>query len=377
LEDLRHLPFTTKEDMRNYYPLGLMAVDRSEVARYHGSSGTTGKSTFVAYTRKDLETWSTLCARFLYAGGVRSGYTAQIAFGYGLFTGGFGLHYGMEKLGAAVIPVGSGNTARQIILMKDMAPEVLICTPSYALNIAEHLQSSGVDLQALNLKVGHFGGEMWTDEMRLQIEQALGIEAYNNYGLSEVMGPGLSGECSEHQGMHVQEDHFIVECIDPVTLEPVAPGEQGELVFTSLTKEAMPIIRYRTRDIASLDFSPCACGRRTVRMSRVLGRSDDMFIVRGVNVFPSQIEEALLKVEGVTPHYLIEINRPGTMDEVTVKVEVSERLFSDKMREMQELRSQLDRAIFSVANIRAKVELVEPKTLQRSEGKAVRVVDHR
>lgn len=377
LDELRDIPLTTKEDMREYYPLGLLAVDRREVVRYHSSSGTTGRATFVAYTRKDIETWTTLCARFLYAGGARPEHSALIGFGYGLFTGGFGLHYGLEKVGVGVIPAGSGNTARQAILLRDMAPEVLICTPSYALNIAEYIRHSGMDPAALNLRFGHFGGEMWTHEMRMQIEQALGLEAFNNYGLSEVMGPGMSGECCEHNGMHVQEDHFIVECIDPETLQPVPDGQQGELVFTSLTKEAMPIIRYRTRDIASLDRSPCPCGRTTVRMSRIRGRTDDMFIVRGVNVFPSQIEEALLNVEGVTPHYEIEITRPGIMDEVTVKVEISERLFSDKMSDMQGLRGQIDRAIFRMANIHARIQLVEPKTLKRSEGKAVRVFDHR
>ena len=377
LDDLRSLPFTTKDDMRNYYPLGLLAVDRRQVARYHSSSGTTGKATFVAYTPNDLKMWATLCARFLYAGGARPEHSALIGFGYGLFTGGFGLHYGLERLGVGVIPAGSGNTARQAILLRDMAPEILICTPSYALNIAEYIRHVGMDPTALNLRFGHFGGEMWTQEMRHQIEQALGLEAFNNYGLSEVMGPGLSGECCEHAGMHVQEDHFIIECVDPETLQPVPDGQQGELVFTSLTKEAMPIIRYRTRDIASLNRTPCPCGRTTVRMSRVLGRSDDMFIIRGVNVFPSQIEEALLSVEGVSPHYQIEISRPGIMDEVTVKVEISERLFSDKMSEMQELRGQIDRAIFAMANIHARIQLVEPKSLQRSEGKAVRVFDQR
>jgi phenylacetate-CoA ligase len=377
LEELRQLPFTTKEDMRSYYPLGLLAVDRSQVARYHSSSGTTGRATFVAYTQNDLKMWATLCARFLYASGVRAQHSALIGFGYGLFTGGFGLHYGLEHLGVGVIPASSGNTARQAILLRDLAPEILVCTPSYALNIAEYLRHAEIDPSELNLKFGHFGGEMWTQEMRTQIEQALGLEAFNNYGLSEVMGPGLSGECCEHDGMHVQEDHFIVECVDPKTLEPVPDGEQGELVFTSLTKEAMPIIRYRTRDIASLTRKPCSCGRTTVRMSRVLGRSDDMLIVRGVNVFPSQIEEALLSVEGVSPHYQIEISRPDIMDEVTVKVEISERLFSDKMSEMQELRGQIDRAIFAMANIHARIKLVAPQSLKRSEGKAVRVIDLR
>lgn len=377
LDDLRRIPFTTKEDLRQHYPLGFLAVPREQVARFHGSSGTTGKPTFVAYTREDLDMWANLCARFLYAGGLRPHHTVHIAFGYGLFTGGFGLHYGVEKVGAAILPVASGNTPRQVMLLADMEADALVCTPSYALNIAEVARAQGVDPRALNLKYAHFGGEMWTEDMRRQIESDLDVYAFNNYGLSEVIGPGVSGECRERDGMHIQEDHFIVECVDPATLEPVAEGEYGELVFTSLTKQAMPILRYRTRDIAALNSLPCRCGRTTVRMSRVAGRTDDMLIIRGVNVFPSQIEEALLQVEGTAPHYVIEVERPGTLDQITVKVEVRPETFSDKMSQMQALRDRIDRKIQAITGIRATVELVAPQTLERSMGKATRVIDNR
>ena len=376
-EDIRKLPMTTKADLRDHYPLGFMATPREKIARIHGSSGTTGRPTFVAYTKKDLETWSNLCARFLVAGGLREEHLCHIAFGYGLFTGGFGLHYGIERVGAAICPASGGNTPRHIMLIRDLQPEVLICTPSYALHIAEAARQEGYDPRKLSLRVGHFGGEPWTEEMRVKIEAEFDMLAFNNYGLSEVIGPGVSGDCMERTGMHIQEDHFLVECIDPNTLEPVPDGERGELVFTALTKEAFPLIRYRTRDIAVLDHAPCACGRTTCRMSRVIGRSDDMLIIRGVNVFPSQIEEALLRVEGTAPHYLIEVARPGTMDEVIVKVEISPQTFSDKMRQMQELKRRIDHEIHSITGIRMTIDLVEPQTLERSAGKAVRVLDHR
>jgi phenylacetate-CoA ligase len=377
LDDLRRFPFTVKDDLRRNYPLGLLAVPRAEVARIHGSSGTTGRPTFVAYTRKDLGTWADLCARFLVAGGLRPEHTVHIAFGYGLFTGGFGLHYGVERVGAAVVPAAGGNTPRQIMLLRDLDPDVLVCTPSYALHIAEAARAEGIGPKDLALRYAHFGGEPWTEEMRRAIEELLGIQAFNNYGLSEVIGPGVSGECAAREGMHVQEDHFIVECLDPETLEPVPEGEVGELVFTSLTKEAMPVVRYRTRDLASLDRSPCSCGRTGIRMGRIVGRSDDMMIIRGVNVFPSQIEEALLRVEGTAPHYLIELSRPGALDEAVVRVEVRPGDFSDEMRQMVELRDRIDREIHAVTGIRMTVELVAPNTIGRSEGKARRVVDHR
>lgn len=377
LDDLKRLPFTTKADMRNNYPLGLCAVPRSDLARIHGSSGTTGMPTFVGYTREDLKIWARLCARFLYAGGLRAGHTVQVSFGYGLFTGGFGLHYGIEEVGAAIIPAASGNTTRQINLIRDLQPDALICTPSYALNMAEVARSLEVDPRTLSLRFAHFGGEMWTEDMRRQIEAELDLFAFNNYGLSEVIGPGVSGECAARVGMHIQEDHFLVECIDPETLEPVEDYAYGELVFTALTRQAMPMIRYRTRDIASIDSCPCECGRTTRRMSRVVGRSDDMLIIRGVNVFPSQIEEALFQVEGTLPHYLIEVARPATLDQVTVKVEVRPEFFSDRMREMQALRERIDRKIQAITGIHAQVDLVAPQTIERSMGKAVRVIDHR
>jgi len=377
LEDIRRLPFTTKEDLRQNYPLGLLAVPKSEIVRIHGSSGTTGKPTLVAYTKNDIETWANLCARFLVAGGLRKEHFVQISFGYGLFTGGFGLHYGVEKVGACIIPAASGNTARQILLIQDLKPDVLICTPSYALNIADFAMNSGIDPKELSLKYGHFGGEMWTEDMRNQIQEKLGIMAFNNYGLSEVIGPGVSGECYMQDGMHIQEDHFIVECLNPDTLEPVSEGELGELVFTSLSKEALPVIRYRTRDLAMLDYKPCPCGRTTVKMSRVKGRSDDMLIIRGVNIFPSQIEEAILQVKGISPHYLIEVSRPSALDEMTVKVEVEPWALSDKAREMQELKDKVTKKIFDITGIHVNVELLPPNSIERSTGKACRVVDHR
>ena len=377
LDDLRRLPFTTKDDLRRYYPLGFLAVPPEKIVRIHGSSGTTGRPTFVAYTARDREMWANLCARFLVAGGLRPEHLVQITFGYGLFTGGFGLHYGIEKVGAAIVPAAAGNTPRHIMLIQDLKPQVIVGTPSYSLQIAEVARAQGIDPRSLGLKFAHFGGEPWTEDMRIEIEREFGLLAFNNYGLSEVIGPGVSGECVARRGMHIQEDHFLVECVDPDTLEPVPEGENGELVFTSLTKEAFPIIRYRTRDIASLDTSPCPCGRTTVRMSRVVGRTDDMLIIRGVNVFPSQIEEALLRVEGTAPHYLIEVDRPGAMDMITVKVEMRAQDFSDEMRVMEALRERIDREIQSITGIRVNVELVMPQTLKRSIGKANRVIDHR
>ncbi|MBI1390863.1 MAG: AMP-binding protein [bacterium] len=377
LDDLKRLPFTTKQDLRDHYPLGFLAVTRDKIARVHGSSGTTGKPTFVAYTHDDLALWSNLCARFLYAGGLRSNHLVHIAFGYGLFTGGFGLHYGVERVGAAIVPAASGNTERQIMLLKDLGADALVCTPSYALYIAEVAASEGIDPRDLPLRYAHFGGEPWTEDMRRQIEEDMNILAFNNYGLSEIIGPGVSGECAARRGMHFQEDHFIVECLNPDTLESAGEGEAGELVITAMTKQAMPIIRYRTRDIASIDRSPCPCGRTSARMSRVLGRTDDMLIVRGVNLYPSQIEEALLRVEGAAPHYQIEVDRKGNLDEITVRVEMRARDFSDKMREMAHLRDRIDREVQHITGLRMHIELVAPQTLERFVGKAKRVIDHR
>jgi phenylacetate-CoA ligase len=377
LDDLWQLPFTTKDDLRRHYPLGLLAVSRERIARIHGSSGTTGKPTFVAYTKADLAMWSGLCARFLTAGGLKPEHLVHVAFGYGLFTGGFGLHAGIERVGAGIVPAAGGNTPRQVLLIEDLRADVLVCTPSYALHIAEVARELGKDPRELPLQYGHFGGEPWTEEMRLEIERQLGIQAFNNYGLSEVIGPGVSGECRERNGMHVAEDHFVVECLDPLTLQPVEDGQVGELVITALTKEALPLLRYRTRDLASLDRSPCPCGRTGARMSRIVGRSDDMLIIRGVNVFPSQVEEALLRVEGVAPHYLIEISRPGTLDDVIVKVEMRPEFFSDEMRQMIALRDRIDHEIHAITGVRMAVELVAPGAVERSAGKARRVLDHR
>ncbi|MDR1612564.1 MAG: phenylacetate--CoA ligase [Planctomycetota bacterium] len=377
LDDVKRLPLTTKLDLRGGYPLDFMAIRRDEIARIHGSSGTTGKMTFVPYSRRDMESWRNLCARFLSAGGLRPGHLVQICFGYGLFTGGFGLHYGVEHLGAAVIPAGAGNSERQLAILRDIKPDAVVCTPGYALNLAEILQAEGVDPSELNVKFGFFGSEPWTDEMRARIEDELGIFATDNYGLSEVIGPGVSGECPWRDGMHVSEDHFLVECIDPETLEPVAPGEKGELVITTLAKEGMPVIRYRTRDISSLDPEPCPCGRTGVRMSRVTGRSDDMMIIRGVNVYPTQIEEALLRIREAAPHYEVELTRPGALDVATVRVEMLPGMFSASMKEMVELRERIMSAISSVTGIRMEVELVAPQSLQRFLGKAKRVTDLR
>ncbi len=377
VDDIANLPFTTKQDLRDGYPYGFMAIPKNEIARIHGSSGTTGKMTFVPYSRNDLRNWTRVVSRFLVAGGLRPGHLVQISFGYGLFTGGFGLHYGVENVGAAVIPAASGNTERQLAILRDIRPDALVCTPSYALTLCEALRAHGISPEDLNLKLGFFGGEPWTDEMRNRIEAELGIFATDNYGLSEVIGPGASGECVERRGMHFSEDHFLVECLDPETLRPVPEGEKGELVITTLTKEGMPVIRYRTRDIASLSHAPCPCGRTGVRMSRTTGRSDDMLVIRGVNVYPTQIEEALLRVREAAPHYMIVVDRPGTLDVVTVKVEVQPGMFSASMKEMVALRERIVSAIASVTGIRMEIELVAPQTLERFQGKARRVTDRR
>ena len=377
IDDLRHLPLTSKNDLREGYPYGFMAIPKNEIARIHGSSGTTGKMTFVPYSRNDLRNWTRLVARFLVAGGLQAGDLVQISFGYGLFTGGFGLHYGVEEVGAAVIPAASGNTDRQIAILRDLKPVCLVCTPSYAITIGEALRAHGIGPGDLELKLGFFGGEPWTDEMRRRIEEDTGLFATDNYGLSEVIGPGAAGECIERNGQHFSEDHFLVECLNPITLNPVKPGVKGELVITTLTKEGMPVIRYRTRDISSLDYAPCPCGRTGVRMSRVTGRSDDMLVIRGVNVYPTQIEEALLRIREAAAHYLIEVTRPGALDVATVKVEVIPEMFSDSMREMASLKDKIAAAINSVTGIRMEIELVAPRTLERFQGKAKRVTDLR
>jgi phenylacetate-CoA ligase len=378
LDDLRHLPFTTKEDLRASYPLGFLAVPRSEVARFQGTSGTTGKPTWVAYTQADVANWSNLCARFLVSGGLRPEHTVQISFGFGLFTGGFGLHYGIERVGAAIIPLSSGNSERQLMCMQDLQPEVLICTPSYALKLMDVILSGNVPRNSLALQHAHFGGEPWTEEMRSRIEAGLGIRCWNNYGLAEVQGPGVSGECAYRNGMHIQEDQFLFETVDPKTLEPLPDGEKGELVITPLCREAFPVLRYRTRDIGIIyNDGSCPCGRTTRRMSRILGRTDDMLIIRGVNVFPSQIETALMRVEAAAPHYMIEVSRPDALDEVTVHIEMQPGMFSDSMREMQSIRDTINAAVYSITGLHMHINLVGPNTLERFEGKARRVKDTR
>ena len=378
LEDIKYLPFTTKDDFRENYPYGLFATPMEEIVRVHSSSGTTGKPTVVGYTKRDLETWATLTARILSAGGVRKNDIVQIAFGYGLFTGGFGLHYGAEKLGATVIPVSSGQTKRQIMIMKDYGTTALVCTPSYALHIAEVLEEMGISPDELKLRVGLFGAEPWTESMRQEIEKRLGITATDNYGLSEVMGPGVSGECIEAKsGLHIFEDHFYAEVINPETGEPLPEGEWGELVITTLTKEALPLIRYRTRDITKLYREKCPCGRTFVKMAKPSGRTDDMLIVRGVNIFPSQVEEALLEIEGISPHYQIVVDRKGYLDEMEVWVEASEKIFFDSMRKQKELLDTITEHLQQALGVKVKVKLVEPKTLERTAGKAKRVIDRR
>jgi len=377
LNDLSQLPFTTKEDLRLNYPYGMFAVPMREVVRIHSSSGTTGKPTVVGYTRHDLNTWAELVARFMTAAGVTQDDIVHIAFGYGLFTGAFGLHYGAERIGASVIPMSSGNTDKQIMIMQDYRSSAMVCTPSYALTIADRLEKLGVDPATLTLKFGLFGAEPWSEEMRREIERRLGILATDNYGLSEVMGPGIAGECLHRCGMHIFEDHFIAEIIDPETGEVLPEGSVGELVLTSITKEAFPMIRYRTRDITRLDYSPCECGRTHVRMQKTMGRSDDMLIIKGVNVFPTQIEEVLFQVEGCEPHYQLVIEREGTMDTLEVQVEVNEKIFFDEMKKQRAFVDSLEKRLFSALGVGAKVKLVEPASMPRHEGKAKRVIDNR
>lgn len=377
LADLSKLPFTTKEDLRQNYPYGMFAVPLREVVRIHSSSGTTGKPTVVGYTKNDLKTWSNLVARIMTAAGVTPDDVVQIAFGYGMFTGAFGLHYGTETIGAAVIPMSGGNTEKQIMIMQDYKSSVLVCTPSYAVTIADKIEKMGIDPKSLSLKVGLFGAEPWSEAMRSEIETRLAIRATDNYGLSEIIGPGVAGECSYKCGMHLAEDCFIAEIIDPETCQTLPPGSVGELVLTSLTKEAFPMIRYRTRDITSLDYEPCQCGRTLVRMKKTMGRSDDMLIIKGVNVFPSQIEEVLVAVEGCQPHYQLIVDRKGAMDELEIDIEVTENIFFDEMRKQRAFLDNLEKKIHSMLGVGATVKLVEPNSIPRHEGKAVRVIDKR
>jgi phenylacetate-CoA ligase len=377
LADLRRLPFTTKQDLRDNYPYGLFAVPLRDVVRIHSSSGTTGLATVVGYSKNDIKNWADLVARILTGAGVTADDVIQIAFGYGLFTGGFGLHYGAERLGASVIPISSGNTKRQIQIMQDFKTTALVCTPSYALIIADTLMEMGINPHGLSLRVGLFGAEPWSEAMRREINEKLGIIATDNYGLSEVMGPGVAGECQECNGLHINEDHFLLEVIDPETLDPVAPGEIGELVITTLTKEAFPMIRYRTRDLTRLMPEPCPCGRTLMRMQRILGRSDDMLIIKGVNVFPLQIEKVLFEIEGTEPHYQIIVDRENHSDKVTVLVEVVESIFFDEMKKQREMVDHIKARLASELGISVDIRLVEEKTLERSEGKSKRVIDNR
>lgn len=377
IDDITKLPFTTKQDLRDNYPYGLFAVPMSEIVRLHASSGTTGNPTVVGYTRRDLAIWSEMIARCLCAFGADRNDIFQVAYGYGLFTGGLGLHYGVEHLGGTVIPASSGNTAKQVRLMRDFGTTAFASTPSYALYLADAMKESGISRDEFKLRVGIFGAEPWTENMRKEIEAKLGINAYNIYGLSEIMGPGVSHECECKCGSHIIDDHFYAEIIDPETLEPLPYGQVGELVLTTLTKEGLPMIRYRTKDLCSLDPEPCECGRTSIRMSRIMGRSDDMLIIRGVNVFPSQIESVILEMPEFEPHYLIYVDRVNNLDMIEVHVEVRDGFYSDEIKVMVELKKKLAARLHSVLGLHADIKLVEPYTMERSEGKAKRVFDRR
>ena len=377
LEDLRAFPFTTKDHLRENYPFGLLAVPLEDVVRLHASSGTTGRPTVVGYTARDIDTWAEMMARIITQAGVGPRDVAQVAFGYGLFTGAFGLHYGLERVGATVIPASSGNTERQLVMMRDFGVTALVGTPSYALHMAETARSMGITAESLRLRVGLFGAEPWTEGMRQEIQRAWGIIATDNYGLSEVIGPGVAGECPECQGLHISEDHFYPEVIDPETGEPLGPGERGELVFTSLTKEGLPVVRYRTRDISALHPEPCPCGRTTTRMERVSGRTDDMLIVRGVNIFPSQVESVLMEIEGISPHYQLVVERRGYLNDLEVQVELTEQAFTGSFRDLEMLEQRVEARLRSVLSISPRVKLLEPRSIDRSVGKAKRIVENR
>ena len=377
LGDLRKLPFTSKDDLRMSYPYGMFAVPLREVVRVQASSGTTGMPTAVGYTRNDIKNWSNLAARILVAGGVTQNDIVQIAFDYGLFTGALGLHYGAERVGASVIPISGVNTRRQVKIMQDFKTTALMCTPSYALSIADTIMEMGINVNSLSLKYGLFGAEPWSESMRHELQEKLKIVATDNYGLSEVMSPGVAGECSERNGLHINEDHFLVEVVDPETLEPLPEGKTGELVITTLTKEAFPVIRFRTRDLTSLITEPCSCGRTFVRMNKVMGRTDDMIKIRGITVFPSQIESVLFEIEGTEPHYQIILERKAAVDEMTVLVEVSESIFFDQVRKQKDFIERIKARLASEIGISVEVKPVEKQTLERSGGKAKRVVDKR
>ncbi len=378
LDDLRHLPFTEKTDLRDQFPFGLFAVPKKDIVRIQGSSGTTGKPIVAGYTQHDVDVWAEMAARALTAAGCTAEDIVQVSYGYGLFTGGLGLHQGASLIGAMTVPMSSGNTQRQIMMLKELGATMLCCTPSYAIYIGETAREMGLDPHTdLKLKAGCFGAEPWTEEMRMRLEQLLDFDACDIYGLTEIAGPGVSFECLEKNGMHVNEDHVIPEIIDPVTEEPLPYGSSGELVFTTITKQGMPMLRYRTHDICRLDASPCACGRTTVRMGRITGRTDDMLIIRGVNVFPSQIESVLVSVKGAAPHYLLVVDREHSTDSLEVQVEIDESGFSDTVADLEHIRNEIKDKIKSVVGISAKITLVNPHTIPRSEGKAKRVIDKR
>ncbi|MDD4649090.1 MAG: phenylacetate--CoA ligase [Desulfoplanes sp.] len=378
LKDLQYLPFTAKQDLRNNYPYGLFASPKENIVRIHASSGTTGKATVVGYTQRDVDTWARLMARCLMAAGGSRQDMVHNAYGYGLFTGGLGMHYGAEKLGATIMPFSGGGTRRQVMLMKDFGSTILCSTPSYAIKLYETILASGMTPEDLKLRIGIFGAEPWSEGMRQEIQSKLGLKAYDIYGLSEIMGPGVAIECKEAQnGLHIWEDHFIPEIIDPETCEVLPMGATGELVITTITKEGIPLIRYRTRDITALNPVPCKCGRTHIRMERIKGRSDDMLIIRGVNVFPSQIESILLDTHGLTSHYQLIIRRQGSMDTLEAQVEVDEKLFSDKIKHLQKIEAKIQKDIKEFLGITAKVSLVEPQSIERSQGKAKRVIDLR
>lgn len=376
IDDISKLPFTYKTDLRDNYPFGMFAVPYDDLIRIHASSGTTGKQTVVGYTRNDIDVWAQGCARAIVAAGGSKSDFVHVSYGYGLFTGGMGLHYGAEKLGATVIPVSSGNTRRQVTILQDYGSDILCCTPSYAMYIGETVRDMGIDPKTLKLRAGIFGAEAWTDHMRREIEEILDIKAYDIYGLSEIAGPGVAYECSEQTGMHVCEDFFYPEIIDPETGRPLPDGEYGELVFTCIGKEALPLLRYRTRDICKLSREKCSCGRTLVKMSKTRGRTDDMLIIRGINVFPSQVEHVLLDL-GMAPNYLIVVDRKNNLDTMEVQVEMTQEKFSDTVKDLENIERRIAGALNSTLNISARVRLVEPKSLPRSEGKAIRVIDNR
>jgi len=377
IDDIVKLPFTYKTDLRDNYPFGLFAVPMKDIVRVHASSGTTGKPTTVGYTKNDIENWREVVARCLTMAGIGADDIMQISYGYGLFTGGLGVHYGAETTGCSVVPISGGNTRRQLQLMSDFGSTILACTPSYALHLADALAENGYSLADMKLKVGVFGAEPWTENMRLELEKKWGIHAHDIYGLSEVMGPGVANDCTFHTGLHVHEDHFFPEIVHPDTKEPLADGQEGELVFTTLTKEGIPLLRYNTRDLSTLTRETCECGRTSVRMKKITGRSDDMLIIRGVNLFPSQIEHVLLELGETSAHYLLYVDRENNLDTLELKVELDETKLTDTIRDLQNLSRKISHALNSAIGLSVKVTLVEPKTIARSEGKAVRVIDNR